>query len=166
MRSPLGTSLANAFLSHLEKNWLNSCPQGFKPAFTDVMLTIFLYSSNRMITWSIFKNFEILVTSTCPFLWRQKEKTNFPFLILKLFANKVNFQAQFIVNVLLVVCIVTLRVFYLLFINLVWYTPWFTNVFVFARIGLSSMQNSLFWKRYFAKMVILKTLLVSVLKSF
>ena len=33
MGSPLGPSLANAFLSYHEKNWLNSCPQGFKPVF-------------------------------------------------------------------------------------------------------------------------------------
>ena len=31
MGSPLGPSLANAFLSYHEKNWLNNCPQGFKP---------------------------------------------------------------------------------------------------------------------------------------
>ena len=33
MGSPLGLSLANAFLSYHEKNWLNTCPQGFKPLF-------------------------------------------------------------------------------------------------------------------------------------
>ena len=33
MGSPLGPSLANAFLSYHEKNWLNNFPQGFKPAF-------------------------------------------------------------------------------------------------------------------------------------
>ena len=33
MGSPLGPSLANAFLSYHEKNWLNSCPQGSKPVF-------------------------------------------------------------------------------------------------------------------------------------
>ena len=33
MGSSLGPSLANAFLSYHEKNWLNSCPQGFKPVF-------------------------------------------------------------------------------------------------------------------------------------
>ena len=33
MDSPLGPSLANAFLSHHEKNWLNNCPQGFQPVF-------------------------------------------------------------------------------------------------------------------------------------
>ena len=33
MGSPLEPSFANAFLSYHEKNWLNNCPQGFKPAF-------------------------------------------------------------------------------------------------------------------------------------
>ena len=31
--SPLGPSIANAFLSYHEKNWLNNCPQGFRPVF-------------------------------------------------------------------------------------------------------------------------------------
>ena len=33
MDSPLGPFLANLFLSNHEKNWLNNCPQGFKPVF-------------------------------------------------------------------------------------------------------------------------------------
>ena len=33
MGSPLGPSLANAFLSYFEKNWLNICPQELKPVF-------------------------------------------------------------------------------------------------------------------------------------
>ena len=33
MGSPYGLSLASAFLSYHEKNWLNNCPQGFKPVF-------------------------------------------------------------------------------------------------------------------------------------
>ena len=33
MCSPLGPSLANAFLSYHEKTWFNNCPQGFKPVF-------------------------------------------------------------------------------------------------------------------------------------
>ena len=50
MGSPLGPSLANAFLSYYEENWLNNCPQGFKPVFYRRYVMIFLYSSNRMIT--------------------------------------------------------------------------------------------------------------------
>ena len=33
MRSPFGPSLANAFFSCYEINWLNSCHERFKPAF-------------------------------------------------------------------------------------------------------------------------------------
>ena len=33
MVSPLGPSLANAFLSHHETKWLNDCPEKFKPVF-------------------------------------------------------------------------------------------------------------------------------------
>ena len=141
MGSPFGPSLANTFLSYDEKNWSTSCPQGFKPVFywpyVDIIFVLFK-SNDRL---KHFQELLFLVISTCPFLWRQKDKTNFPFLILKLFANKVNFQPQSIVNLLLVVCIVTLEVSYFLFKNLIWYTPWFTDVFVFARVEKSSMQN-------------------------
>ena len=50
MGSPLGPSLANAFLSYYEKNWLNNCPQGFKPVFYRRYVDDIFYSSNRMIT--------------------------------------------------------------------------------------------------------------------
>ena len=33
MGSPLGPTLANAFLHHLEKKWLNDCPNNLKPVF-------------------------------------------------------------------------------------------------------------------------------------
>ena len=33
MGSLLGPSLANAFLCHHEKEWLNDCPKKFKPVF-------------------------------------------------------------------------------------------------------------------------------------
>ena len=31
MGSPLGPTLANVFLVHFEKNWLQNCPSDFKP---------------------------------------------------------------------------------------------------------------------------------------
>ena len=33
MGSPLGPTLANVFLCHHEKKWLNDCPNNFKPVF-------------------------------------------------------------------------------------------------------------------------------------
>ena len=55
--SPLGPSLANAFLSYHEKNWLNNCSQEFKPVFyrryvDDIFI---LFKSNDHLTY--FQNF-------------------------------------------------------------------------------------------------------------
>ena len=33
MGSPLGPSLANAFLAHHEQNWLDSCPLEYRPSY-------------------------------------------------------------------------------------------------------------------------------------
>ena len=121
MTSPLGPSLANAFLSYHEKNWLNSCPQGSKPVFyrryvDDIFI---LCKSNDHLKY--FQDFLNSCHITCHFLWKQKRRTNYLFLTLKLYAKEVNLQPQFIENKLLVAYIVTLKVFYLRFINLVWY---------------------------------------------
>ena len=43
------------------------------------------------------------------FLWNQKKRTSWSFLMLKLYANKVNLQTQFIEDLLLVANIVTLK---------------------------------------------------------
>ena len=42
MDSLLGPSLANAFLSYHEKNWLKNCPQEFKPVFYWHYVDIFM----------------------------------------------------------------------------------------------------------------------------
>ena len=36
MGSPLGLSLANAFLVHQEQNWLDSCPLEYRPLLSTV----------------------------------------------------------------------------------------------------------------------------------
>ena len=36
IRSPLGPSLANAFLAHCKQLWHNDCPDGFKPVYYKV----------------------------------------------------------------------------------------------------------------------------------
>ena len=38
MGSPLGPSLANAFLCHHETKWLNDCPEKFKSVFYKMYL--------------------------------------------------------------------------------------------------------------------------------
>ena len=68
----------------------------------------------------------------------EKQNTSYPYSTLKLYMNKVNLQPQFIEDLLFVVYIVTLKMFYLWFMNLVWYILWFIDVFAFAQIGHSS----------------------------
>ena len=56
------------------------------------------------------------------FSMETERQKNFLYWMLKLFAKKVNFRQKFNVNLLLVRYIVTLKVFYLLFMNLVRHT--------------------------------------------
>ena len=119
--SPLGPSLANAFLSYHEKNWLNNCLQGFKPIFyqryvDDIFV---LFKSNDHLKY--FQDFLNPCHINMSFSMETEKENKLPFSTLKLYANKVNLQAQFIEKLLLGVHIVTLKVFYLWFINLVWY---------------------------------------------
>ena len=58
MGSPLGSTLANAFLSHCEKIWLEKCPQEIKPLFyrryVDDIFVLF-ESQDRLIKfWDYF----------------------------------------------------------------------------------------------------------------
>ena len=53
MGSPLGPSLANAFLSNHDKSWLSNCPQGFKSGFyrryvNDIFI---LFKSNDLLKY-------------------------------------------------------------------------------------------------------------------
>ena len=52
MGSPLGPTLANAFLSFYEKKWLEQCPDKFKPVYyrryVDVIFVLFK-SHNHLI---------------------------------------------------------------------------------------------------------------------
>ena len=50
MGSPLGPTLAHAFLCHCEKNWLNECPSQFKPVvyrrYVDNIFVLFKSKEN------------------------------------------------------------------------------------------------------------------------
>ena len=54
MGSPLGPTLANAFLVHFEKNWLQNCPSDFKPYYyrryvDDIFCFIYLTTISRSL---------------------------------------------------------------------------------------------------------------------
>lgn len=67
MGSPLGPTLANAFLAHFEQTWLNNCPNEFKPA---------LYRRYVDDTFVLFKSPDHLV----PFLnYMNKQHSNIEF---------------------------------------------------------------------------------------
>ena len=59
MRSPLGSSLANAFLCHYEKLWLDSCPLEFKPAvyrrYVDDIFVLFK-SKDHLLSFAKYMN--------------------------------------------------------------------------------------------------------------
>ena len=56
MDSPLGLSLANAFLSYHEQNWLNNCPQGFTPFFYRRYIFILFKSNDHLKYFQDFLN--------------------------------------------------------------------------------------------------------------
>ena len=94
--------------------------------FTNVISSIFfrrfffLTKSNNHLKY--FQKFLFSCHISISFSMEQKNK-HFPFFMLKLFAKQKNVQPQFIANLRLAAYIVTLKEFYILFINLVWYTP-------------------------------------------
>ena len=59
MGSPLAPSLANAFLCHYEKLWLNSCPPEFKPAvyrrYVDDIFVLFK-SKDHLLSFAKYMN--------------------------------------------------------------------------------------------------------------
>ena len=57
MVSPLGPTLANAFLVHFEKNWLQNCPSDFKPHYYRRYVddTFVLFTSPKHL--DAFRNF-------------------------------------------------------------------------------------------------------------
>ena len=121
MDSPLGPSLANAFLSYHGKKLLNNCPQGFKPVvYRRYVDDIFiLFKSNDHLTY--FQDFLNFCHINMSFSMETEKKNKLSFLGVELYANKTNLQPQFIENLHLVAYIVALKDFYLRFTNLVWY---------------------------------------------
>ena len=78
MGSPLAPVLANLFMGHHEKLWLENF-QGLKFYFiVDMLTTLFVYfTQNRMSLY--FSTTSTLDTPTLGLLWKKKLITNYPF---------------------------------------------------------------------------------------
>ena len=91
MGSPLGPSLANAFLSCHEKNWLNNCPQGFKPVFyrryVDDIFILFK-SNDHLKYFQDFVNFRYINMS---FSMETKKENKLSFLDIEVIREQGKF---------------------------------------------------------------------------
>ena len=82
------------------------------------MSMILLCSSKNH--WNYFEDFLNYCHFIMSFFWKRKKRTNCLFSKLNLYANKINLQQHFMENLLLLPYIATLKIFYLMFINLAW----------------------------------------------
>ena len=84
MGSPLGPTLANAFLCYYEKKWLNECPANFRPKYyqryvDDVFV---LFSSLKHV--ELFRDFMISRHPNINFTFEKEQDNKFPFLDVKI----------------------------------------------------------------------------------
>ena len=84
MGSPLGSTLANAFLCHYEKTWLNECPSQFKPVvykgYVDDIFVL-LKSKDHL---KLFVNYMNSKHRNIKFTFETEDSNNFSFLDVKI----------------------------------------------------------------------------------
>ena len=112
--SPLGPSLANAFLSYHENNWLNNCPQGFKPVFNQLYVDIFiLFKSNDHLKY--FQDF--LYSCHISMSFSMETEKEYKFLNIEIMHKRG------------------------IFTTTVYQKPTFVDVFPFSQTGHNFIQN-------------------------
>ena len=113
--SPLGSTLANAFLCHYEKEWLDSCPIEFKPklykSYVDDIFVMFRSRDHvkKFVNYINTKHLNIRFT------FEIKDQNSFSFLDIKLskILRKKLLKHQFIEKVHSVVFLLISRVLFL-----------------------------------------------------
>ena len=84
MGSPLGPTLANAFLCHYEKTWLNECPSQFKPVvyrrYVDDVFVLFKSKEHL----KHFVNYMNSKHKSIKFTFETEDSNNFSFLDVKI----------------------------------------------------------------------------------
>ena len=95
MGSPLGPTLANVFLCHHEKKWLNDCPNNFKPVFykryVDDIFVLFKKSEHVQL----FVNYMNSKHKNISFSYEAEKDGAMPFLDVNIFREK----GKFVTNV-------------------------------------------------------------------
>ena len=86
MGSPLGLTLANAFLVHFEKNWLQNCPSDLKPCYYRRYVDIFvLFTSPKHL--GAFQNFLNSRQANMSFTIESEKQNRMSILMYRLFLN-------------------------------------------------------------------------------
>ena len=88
MGSPLGPTLANAFICHYEKIWLNECPSQFKPVvykrYVDDIFVLFKSKEHL----KLFVNYMNSKHRNIKFTFETEDSNNFSFLDVKITPTK------------------------------------------------------------------------------
>ena len=119
MRSPPGSSLAKTFLSYHEKNWLNGCPQGFKPVFyrryvDDIFV---LFKPNDYLKY--FQEFLNSCHFNMSFSMEAERQNTFSFLDIEVIREQIKFSTTIYRKPTFNGVYSNFKSFYLLFI--IWY---------------------------------------------
>ena len=141
MGSPLGLTLANAFLVDFEKNWLQNFPSDLKFYYYqwyvhDISL---LFTPPKHL--EAFRNFLNGQQANISIKLKVKSKTDCPFLMYRLFLKIKYLPILSTVNLPLVEFIHILTDFYHLPISLVMFTHSLTDACEFALVELNHAIN-------------------------
>ena len=140
MGSTLGPTLANAFLVHFEKNWLQNCPSDFKPHYCWGYVNIFvLFTSPKHI--EAFRNFLNGQHANISFTTEREKQNRMSFLHIAIIRENETFTTSVSRKPTLVVFIHILTVFYHLPIFLVLFTHSLIDAFEFVLVGLNYTMN-------------------------
>ena len=140
MGSPLGLMLANAFLVHFEKNWLQNCPSDLKPCCYRQYVDIFvLFTSPKHL--GVFQNFLNSREANMSFTIISEKQNRMSYLDVQLFLKIKHLPLLSNVNLPLVEFIHIFTDFYHLPISLVLFTHSLIDACEFAQVLLNHAMN-------------------------
>ena len=145
MGSPLGPSLANAFLCFHEQIWLNGFPEDFKPAYyrryVDDIFAVFRSPDHL----EKFTNYLNSKHKNIKFTYDKESNNSLPFLdiLISRSENGLKTSLLFTTNQLLVGYILTLIVSFTTNIKLAWFLPCYLEHFQLSLTFPGFTQKSL-----------------------